>query len=158
MSADDDTLARLADEAAIRTLTAQFADRAMRRDVPGFEALWTEDGVWSIGQPLPGRAEGRVAIGAMLKGLTDRLSFFVQMVHSGVVHLDGDAASARWVVQEVGRLTDGTPYNNYAFYEDVLVRTEGGWRFRSRTYDYLWLDQDSPIRDGLPLPSGLPDL
>lgn len=147
-----------ATELAIRDLVARFADCAIRRDLTGFSALWTEDAVWTIGDPLPSRAEGRDAIVAMLDGLLGNLSFFVQLVHSGVVSITNSDAQGRWLVQEVGRLKSGQPYHNYAFYEDRYRLDDGVWRFVSRVYDYLWLDQETPIRDGLPPPANLSDI
>jgi hypothetical protein len=77
--------------------------------------------------------------------LAEPLEFFVQLVHSGVVAIDGDQATARWSVQETGRTRTKGPYNNYAFYEDQLVKREGAWRFARRSYRYVWLDLKSPI-------------
>ena len=81
----------------------------------------------------------------MMTELADPLEFFVQQVHSGVVAIDGDQATARWSVQETGRARDKAPYNNHAFYEDELVKRDGAWRFVRRSYRYLWLDLKSPI-------------
>ncbi len=145
-------------ELAIRDLAARFADCAVRRDLIGFASLWTEDAFWTIGEPLSGRSEGREAVVAMLKRLLGNLSFFVQLLHSGIVTVAGDEGQARWIVQEVGRLKSGEPYHNYAFYEDRYRLDGGVWRIASRAYDYLWLDQETPIRAGLPLPPDLPNL
>ena len=77
--------------------------------------------------------------------LAEPLEFFMQLVHSGVVAIDGDQATARWSVQETGRTRNNGPYSNHAFYEDKLVKRDGAWRFARRSYRYVWLDLKSPI-------------
>jgi len=93
---------------AIRGLAHAFADSVNRRDVAVFESLWDDDGVWETGAPLHSIAEGSTNIAAHFLRLLEPLEFFVQ-VHSGVVTIDGDRATARWSVQETGRRRDGGP-------------------------------------------------
>jgi hypothetical protein len=131
----------LEDEAEIHRLAARFSDAVNERDVPVFGRLWADEGaVWSIGPPLAARAEGREAIVAQLGSLYKLERYFMQMTHSGVVTLDGDRATARFVVREHGR-GDGTYYENLAVYNDELVREAGRWRFAKRTYVYRFLNQ-----------------
>jgi ketosteroid isomerase-like protein len=134
-----------ADELAIRALAYAFADAVNRRDAAAFEFLWDENAVWEIGAPLRSIANGPSNIAAHMIELAEPLEFFVQQVHSGVVAIDGDKATARWSVQETGRSRTNGPYNNHAFYEDELVKRDGAWRFVRRSYRYVWLDLKSPI-------------
>jgi uncharacterized protein (TIGR02246 family) len=136
---------QVADELAIRALAYAFADAVNRRDAAAFESLWDENGVWEIGAPLHSIANGPTNIAAHMIELAEPLEFFVQLVHSGVVAIDGDQATARWLVQEIGRTRNNGPYNNHAFYEDELVKRDGAWRFARRSYRYIWLDLKSPI-------------
>ena len=136
---------QVADELAIRALAYAFADAVNRRDAAAFESLWDENGVWEIGAPLHSIANGAANIAAHMIELAEPLEFFVQLVHSGVVAIDGDQATARWSVQETGRTRNNGPYNNHAFYEDELVKRDGAWRFARRSYRYVWLDLKSPI-------------
>ena len=136
---------QVADELAIRALAFAFTDAVNRRDAAAFESLWDENGVWEIGAPLHSIAKGAANIAAHMIELADSLEFFVQQVHSGVVTIDGDQATARWTVQETGRARNNGPYNNHAFYEDELVKRDGAWRFVRRSYRYVWLDLKSPI-------------
>ena len=129
------------DRLEIQALAARFSDAVNQRDVTAFAQLWASDHpVWEIGPPLPSRAEGRDAIIAMLKGLFQIERYFMQMTHSGVITIDGDRATARFVVRERGK-GDGTYYDNLAVYNDVLVREPAGWRFLERHYQYRFLDQ-----------------
>jgi ketosteroid isomerase-like protein len=136
---------QVADELAIRALAYAFTDAVNRRDAGAFESLWDENGIWEIGAPLHSIANGAADIAAHMIQLAEPLEFFVQQVHSGVVVIDGDQATARWSVQETGRARNKGPYHNHAFYEDELVKREGAWRFARRSYRYVWLDLKSPI-------------
>ena len=131
----------ITDELAVRDLTARFSDACNTRNIEAFRRLWLADGVWEIGEPLPARAEGIEKIVKMLENLLNAWEFFVQMTHTGIVRISGDMATARWTVQETARQPKATGfYNNFALYEDKLVRVEGNWYFAERRYEYIYLD------------------
>ena len=139
------------DRQEIQALAARFSDAVNERDVIAFAQLWASDHpIWEIGPPLPSRAEGKDAIIAMLKGLYQIQRYFMQMTHSGVITIDDDRATARFVVRERGK-GDGTYYDNLAVYDDVLVREPGGWRFFERHYRYRFLDQTPFTGDAFPV-------
>jgi ketosteroid isomerase-like protein len=129
------------DRLEIQALAARFSDAVNGRDVPAFAKLWASDRpIWEIGPPLQSCAQGIDEITAMLQRLLQIERYFMQMTHSGVVTIDGDRATARFVERERGR-GDGSYYDNLAVYDDVLVREPGGWRFLERHYRYRFLDQ-----------------
>ena len=139
------------DRLEIQALAARFSDAVNERDVAAFAQLWASDHpIWEIGPPLPSRAEGKDAIIAMLKGLFQIERYFMQMTHSGVITIDGDRATARFVERERGK-GDRTYYDNLAVYDDVLVREPGGWRFLERHYRYRFLDQTPFEGDAFPV-------
>lgn len=133
---------RLEDEAAIRDLAARFADAETRGDQETVRSLFRPDAVFRIGAPNAVTCEGVDAIVAFLEGLRGGKEFFVQFVHSGLIQIDGDTASARWLVREIALVPGKTYYNNFGFFIDEIERVEGQWRFRSRSYRYLYLDTD----------------
>ena len=139
------------DRLEIQALAARFSDAVNERDVTAFAQLWASSRpVWEIGPPLPARAEGKDAIIAMLQGLFKIELYFMQMTHSGVITIDGDGATARFVERERGK-GDGTYYDNLAVYDDVLVREPGGWRYQERHYRYRFLDQTPFAGDAFPV-------
>ena len=134
------------DELAIRQLTARFSDVCVVDDADGFRSAWAPNGVWEVSAPFNVTAEGIDNVVTLYNQLRSPFEVFLQMAHSGVVRLDGDQARARWVMQEVGRnLQTGRHYNNFGLYLDTLVRLPEGWRFARRSYQYLWLDAETPI-------------
>ncbi len=145
------------DEHRIRDLVARFDDAVNRRDVPEFEALWAEDARWEIGAPMAMKVEGREAIVAMWARMIEDVEWLFRGSFVGVLEIDGDTAKGRWPCIETGtfRKTPNAPargYDNRAFYQDHYIRIDGRWLFKSRSYVYLWLSNDS--LPGAPLAIG----
>ena len=154
MDTTDQRLERLEDESAIRALTAAFADAATRNDKATLRELWTPDAEFAIGAPMGKTAVGVERIMDFFAELRDGREFFVQFVHSGVVSIDGDRATARWLVHEIARGGGGF-YTNYGFFSDVVEKRDGAWRFRRRSYSYVYLDASPFAGDAYPLPAEL---
>lgn len=145
-------LKELEDKAEIHALVARFADAATTNDYDTFKSLWAKNGTWTIHKPYFATAEGVEKIDEMFRSLEKGRAFFVQFVHTGVIELDGDKATARWVVHEVSEGPEASYYNNYAMYIDSLKKVKGGWRFVKRDYHYMWVDKGSFGGDVFPLP------
>ena len=125
----------LADELEIRSLVARYADAVNTRDEAAWAATWAADGVWE----LMGRAfEGRDAVVATWRGAMSTFEFVFQQVHSGFVELDGDAATGRWAMTELGRTAAGEPTLLLARYADEYVRGSEGWRFARRALSVVY--------------------
>lgn len=139
---DPDAAPSPQDDVALRRLVALFADAAAHADADAFAALWADDGRWTIAPPIDADFQGRDAIQNGFAGLMGSWEFLVQAPLNGVLAVDGDAATGRWLVREVGRTADGGGQHNHAFYHDRYVRTAGGWRFARRDYRFLLVDDD----------------
>jgi len=145
MFTTEQRLQHLEDEAAIRELVARFADAATRGDHKTLRSLFKPDAVFTIGEPFAVICKGIDEIGALLHKLRDGKDFFVEFIHSGLIQLDGNTASARWLVREVGlgpgKIGAGKSYyNNFGFFIDELEKVDGKWLFKTRTYPYLDTD------------------
>ena len=144
MSENEASLTRLLDEAAIRDATARFADTAIHADYDGFRTLWADDAEWVIGgtegQPFERRAQGVDDIVAMLRNLRDEREYFVQIAVQGPIEINGDEATAHCVCHEAARGPGESYYRNNGVWLDRLRRSNNGWVFTNRTYQYLWLD------------------
>ncbi|WP_034091891.1 nuclear transport factor 2 family protein [Streptacidiphilus albus] len=138
-----DEMRLTADRVEIEALCAELTDAILMRDFERVAEQFTPDAVVSwphINREFVGREQIRAGI-AWGQGLWE---FFVQHTHSGVVRLDGDAATGRAWIQEFGRLRDGSSHLNYALYHDRYRRTRDGWRFAERVYEVRYLD-DTPL-------------
>ncbi len=126
----------VADEAAVRALTARFTD-AVNRGVPAeLGPLFAQGGVWVV--PGFGDTTGRAAIVDLITDLLGRFSFLVQVLHGGVVEVDGDRAWARWYLSEYAVSDDGKGWHFVGVYQDSHVRDEGDWLFERRKFDFLY--------------------
>ena len=144
----------LIDEAAIRDVIARFADTGIRGDYDGFRSLWAPDAIWDIPKPVSVRAEGVDEIIAMLHKMRDDKTYFVQFSLPGPIKIDGDLASTRTVTHEAASGPNGVYYRNYGIFFDRLRRSDDGWVFVERLYNFLWLDTSPFSGDSFKLSGG----
>jgi ketosteroid isomerase-like protein len=141
-------LEAIADRVEIEALRGEFTDAVMMRDHDRGASLFTPDGVVRM-PDLPAKLVGRDQIragGERLQGLRD---YFVQTTHPGTIQLDGDTASGRAYLCELGRFRDGRPELNYAVYHDRYRRTGDGWQFTARVYEVRYHDT-TPLAGSAP--------
>jgi ketosteroid isomerase-like protein len=142
-------LQAIADRVEIEALRGEFTDAAMMRDYDRLATLFTPDGALrmpNIPAVLVGQEQIRVW-GARVPTFVD---FLVQNTHPGVILLDGDAASGRAYMHEVGRTLDGRSELNYAIYHDRYQRTGDGWKFTERVYEVRYHDTTALAGSGSP--------
>ena len=124
----EERIQRIEDESAIRQLVARFADICTHGNIQAFPKLWVSRGdnkpMWTLTEPFAMSATGIDEIMGMARKLRDPRDFFVQLVHTGLLDINGDHATGRWIMHEVGKGPGEVYYNNFAFYEDF--RTESG--------------------------------
>ncbi|MET8286088.1 nuclear transport factor 2 family protein [Streptomyces sp. NPDC051639] len=141
----------IADRVEIEALRGEFTDAVMLRDYDRIALLFTPDGAWRMPN-IPVELEGREPIRAWGRRVPDFVDFLVQNTHPGVIRIDGDTASGRAYVSEVGRGRDGRGGLNYAIYHDRYQRTDDGWRFAERVYEVRYEDA-SPLAGSPPRPA-----
>jgi ketosteroid isomerase-like protein len=130
----------IADRVEIEALRGEFTDAATQGDFERFEGLFTEDARLAI--PEAGilfRTRGEIRAG--IERLREVWEFLIQHAHPGTVRVDGDTATGRSYVYEVGRFRDGRAHLNYGIYHDEYRRAGDGWKFASRVYEVLYLDE-----------------
>lgn len=129
----------LDDEQAIRALTAAYTDAINRSDIDDVARVYDDDATFTMmDRPT---VVGRGAILDTLRSTVVRYSMIMQLVHSGVVQVDGAGARARarWQITEYQIYPDGTSRVVAGRYEDELVRRADGWKFSSRTFTARYL-------------------
>ena len=121
---------RSSDSAEIADLLARYAHMADAQDVAGFVGLFTEDGVWDLGDS--GRFTGAEAI----RGFFSKIPGGGRHVTSNYmidVAADGTATARSYVV--LMGLEEGKPViRGGGSYADMLVRTGCTWKIRSRIF------------------------
>ncbi|MDO0929679.1 nuclear transport factor 2 family protein [Streptomyces sp. TG1A-8] len=148
----ENALSRLLDEAAIRDTVARFADAATRGDTDRFRATWAEDAEWTIGERV--HAVGVDDIVSTFRKLRDERDFFVQFAVPGPIEIHGDEATTSIICHEAARGPGETYYRNHSVAVDRLRRSENGWVFTSRSFQYLWLDTSPFTGNAFKLPAG----
>lgn len=140
------------DEASIRNTIARFADSATRCDYAMFRSVWAHDGEFIIGVAPHGQhstgADNNVGL---LRKLRTGQDFFVQFALPGVIEITGDEATTRTFVHEAARGPGETYYRNHSIAFDRLQRSGDKWVFKSRSFQYLWLDTGPYAGTGFPL-------
>lgn len=144
MSTSTDQVQRINAELEIRDLVARFANACSPPNPEAFAKLWLPDmdnkPEWVVTEPFTLSATGIVDIVALLDKLLAPWDFFVQLVHSGVVEINEDQATGRFIMREVAKGSDETYYNNFATYEDRYSKVDGKWYIARRQYNYMFLD------------------
>lgn len=128
----NEDLQRLLDESAIRDLTAAYCDAVTHLDAACAAAVYVEDGCVEImGQETCGRA----AIEQGMRGSFAAFEILQLIAHGPRINVSGDAAEARWSTIELTVRRDSNQLGIiFGRYEDNLVRTSSGWRFKRRVF------------------------
>ncbi|HEY0689683.1 MAG TPA: nuclear transport factor 2 family protein [Kribbella sp.] len=132
-------LQAIADRIEIEALRGECSDAAMMGDYDRYVSLFTHDAVYRIPDANVEQT-GREEIRTGTERLADEWEYFVQTTHPGTIQLDGDTASGRAYVCELGRLHDGTSIFNYALFHDRYRRTPDGWKFTERVFEVKYFD------------------
>ena len=138
----------IADRVEIEALRGEFTDAAMMRDYDRLASLFTPDGALRMPN-IPADLDGQDQIRAWGARVPEFVDFLVQTTHPGTIQLNGDTASGRTYLQEIGRARDGRQGMNFAIYHDHYRRTDEGWKFTERIYEVRYED-DSPLTGAPP--------
>ena len=142
------------DELSIRQLAAKYADSVNRRDAEGMAAVFTKDAV--IEKPGHGDpVRGVEKILKRYKRLQSERDFLVQMIHSGIVEVDGSQANARWWISEVKNIRES---DNWIYmigvYQDHVVKNNSSWWFQKRSQTTIFEYEMNPLEVSTsPLPN-----
>jgi ketosteroid isomerase-like protein len=132
-------LQAIADRVEIEALRGEFTDAAMMRDYDRLASLFTQDGALRMPN-IPVELVGQEELRAWGERVPELVEFLVQTTHPGTIALDGDTASGRAYIHELGRARDGRLGLNDAIYHDRYRRTGDGWKFTERVYEVRYED------------------
>src|SRR4029450_4906156 len=132
-------LQAIADRVEIEALRGEFTDAVMMRDYDRAASLFTEDCVLRMPH-IAVEVAGPGGIRAWGRQVPAFVDFLVQNTHPGMIAVDGDIATGRAYMAELGRLLDGRSGLYYAIYHDRYQRTGDGWKFTERVYEVRYED------------------
>ena len=129
-------LEQVVDELAIRRLVDTFCDGVNSRDSALWASVWDdEDATFCLGGT--DRA-GKDAIVAGFDQGIEAHEMLVQVAPNGRIAIDGDTATGRWYILEIGRLRSGGSSQLVALCRDEYKRTSDGWRLRRREVERIY--------------------
>lgn len=134
-------MSKAEDYTALRELVDLYSVGVTTRDSALIGRSFAEDGEWQVLAPMNLALSGRDAIATGIVAGLGAFEFIVQMAHSVHVELDGDTARLTCVMEEVGRRSTGESMRLLGLYRDQARRGADGWRFQSRTFHPIYLDQ-----------------
>lgn len=122
------------DRLAIRELLETYADAVTRHDPDAWGATWAEDAEWSLPDyPELGTTRGRSAIVTMWIAAMKNYPGIMFEAWPGSIEIDGERAVMRSYTSEVYD-QEGATKRDRGVYEDVCVKIDGRWLFKSRSF------------------------
>jgi hypothetical protein len=120
-------MSRADDREALHDLLASYCILMDRRDAEGWADLFTADGqFFAFGRSFDAR-EGLVKLATNSPG-------GLHLAGEPLLAFDGDQATAQQNFVFVDQVSHDM---RIGFYDDVCVRTDAGWRFRTRRCTFL---------------------
>jgi ketosteroid isomerase-like protein len=150
MPTDENTiearLQRLEDREAIWNLMLEYRSQLDRRDFAAYSRLFTEDGEWlgNLGA-AKGPAEIEQLLIRTLEGWSGEENANLHLVDNARIDVRGDRATAESVWVYITHDEESRPVLSLiGHYDDEIVRTADGWRFKRRVaycdFPYQTLD------------------
>ncbi|GAC1572064.1 MAG: hypothetical protein NVS3B5_00690 [Sphingomicrobium sp.] len=135
----------LTDRIAVRELIERYSVALNLRDFEMMHGTFLPDGVWRVDPPFDIQLKGS-AIVAGISQMVGAMPFLFQGLMGSFVEIDGDTATAKSSVHELGqRGPDEGGLDSYGIYHDWLVRTGEGWRFAERRFQPLYCDTSAMV-------------
>ena len=126
----------LEDRMAIREVLETYADAVNQYDEETWASLWVEDSQWDLPDyPDLGTVTGKEAIVDMWRGAMPHYPNLSFSVSIGMIRVDGDTATARAYISEVYDDPEtGKDKRARGEYNDKLVKRDGSWLLKQRTF------------------------
>lgn len=129
----------LADELAIRALVERYGDAVMRFDGTTWADCWAENATWTL--PGAPAVSGRDNILGAWQQAMAGFEFVGFFGNFGPIVITGDTAKATLYQQETLIGKDGSKRRIIGRYDDEHVRESDRWRFSSRNYQVLNVEE-----------------
>jgi uncharacterized protein (TIGR02246 family) len=123
------------DRLAIRELLDSYADAVNQVDADAWGSLWAEDSTWSMPDyPEFGTVHGRAKIVETWVTAMKQYPGVIFVANPGSIVVEGDRAVVRSYTSEVYDDTSGVTKRDRGTYDDMLVKIDGRWLFKSRAF------------------------
>jgi len=130
----------VSDRLAVQDLINRYSDAISRKDFDLVATLFADNAVWKCSAPFNLHFEGQ-AISSSLMAAVAAFDMLVQTSAGSVIDLDGDRATARTTLFEMGRASaDGPGFIQFGIYDDVIELAGDRWQFLSRHFHCYYRD------------------
>ncbi|GAB3114081.1 nuclear transport factor 2 family protein [Aestuariicella hydrocarbonica] len=123
------------DRLMIRELMDTYADGVNQRNAHTWGSTWAEESEWNL-PVVPGmeavKGKSNIIEGWM-QGM-ELFPFVFMAISPGSIQVTGNTATARSYTAEVAVTQDGTELRPRGQYDDKLVKIDGQWLFKQRTF------------------------
>ena len=133
-------IAALADRFLIRELIDDYSNICTQRAWDRLPDLFTDECVWRTRGSVHRDYFGRAQVVAAIISVVDGYRMVFQMPHAPSISLDGDAATATTLINEIVRVDDAQGRLVLAIYHDKVVRTAQGWKFAERMFRGTYIE------------------
>ncbi len=134
-------LQKVEDELEIIRLRARYCHLLDDMQWDDFVDLFTEDGVFEGLSKVSGHQEIMRFFSQDVPKVAEQFWHFCT---NGTVQVDGDTATGR-ISMEYISISNGVSYTSAGHYDDVMVRENGVWKFKSRKITFYFY---SPVSEG----------
>lgn len=123
------------DERAIQRLITTYSQTASIGDWDAAVATYLPDATWTIPH-LDLAFTGHEAIRGALDAFFATMDYVIQMNAPALIRVSGSTATARSAIRECGKSAGKAQgFEYFGFYQDELVKTADGWRFKLRVFE-----------------------
>ena len=129
------------DRAAVKRAVDGYTDALNHREWEKLQGFFLPDATWSTTNFRTFGFKGADGIANGLRAVVDPMTILVQLPTATVIDIDGDSATARSSVQELGKHDAGS-FFCLGSYADRLRRDGDRWRFVSRAFTYFYWEED----------------
>ncbi|MDO8768259.1 MAG: nuclear transport factor 2 family protein [Burkholderiaceae bacterium] len=141
MTTIEKRLQALEDQLEISQLRAKYCHYLDDFEWEKFVSLFTEDGEFQGLSTARGHKELMTFFSQVVPSMQEKFWHFCT---NGTVEIDGDTATGR-ITMEFFSITNGKSFVSAGHYDDVMVRDEKGWKFKSRKITFYFY---SPLEEG----------
>ena len=125
------------DEIAIQQTINRYSEGASRADWDRVLSTFTASASWEI-PALGGVYRDHAVIRSAMAAFVGQMAYFVQINTPAIISIEGELATARSTIREVGKFADrDEALEILGVYEDELTRTAQGWKFTRRVFQVL---------------------
>jgi hypothetical protein len=130
-----DIASQVHDRLELADLAVRYIDVVNRRRPESLGDVFAPDGEWYV--PGYGWLVGVETIASTLRGILGGYPQMMQTVHGNLVRVEGDRGYGRCYITEWARDAEGFDVHMAGLYMDEMVRTDAGWRFAKRRFEFM---------------------